>query len=536
MTKQLLIAAIAVFSFATSQAQNYFLDTDYGTNGRTILGFPTASNVEMATMAIQPDGKVITCGTYNYELCCPPAYFYDLALARFDTNGQPDSSFGVDGVATIQILNMRESNHNEVKVLDDGKLLISVNGEGLFNGEFALVRLNSDGSRDETFGNNGQLNIDFGGNESAWAMQVQPDGKIVIGGGSSITTLGNDAYDFTIARLNADGSKDLDFGTNGLAKFNFGDGDNFSTFSEDLLFDLLLQPDGKIVAAGQSAVLLGDAKFALLRLNADGSADTEFGNQGRALTDFTAEDESAQSIALLPDGKIMVSGTHYYSNDDNEKVVVAKYNPDGSADTTFGTDGKMMLDDGNENPRYFAFSSKVTPDGKLLVCGGGGNHSPNFDGFLVRFNADGTFDTTLGENGWLWADFGEWEVTADMVLQEDGALVMGATTSFGTNRFLVWRYTTPALATTSSEKTAFAAAPNPFNDYVNLTFNLQQAQKLSIDLIDISGRLVGKFASGQYFAKGQNSFRVEVPQTLSKGTYFLKINDEKNTTTVKILK
>jgi len=344
MTKQLLIAAIAVFSFATSQAQNYFLDTDYGTNGRTILGFPTASNVEMATMALQPDGKVITCGTYNYELCCPPAYFYDLALARFDTNGQPDSSFGVDGVATIQILNMRESNHNEVKVLDDGKLLISVNGEGLFNGEFALVRLNSDGSRDETFGNNGQLNIDFGGNESAWAMQVQPDGKIVIGGGSSITTLGNDAYDFTIARLNADGSKDLDFGTNGLAKFNFGDGDNFSTFSEDLLFDLLLQPDGKIVAAGQSAVLLGDAKFALLRLNADGSADTEFGNQGRALTDFTAEDESAQSIALLPDGKIMVSGTHYYSNDDNEKVVVAKYNPDGSADTTFGTDGKMMLD------------------------------------------------------------------------------------------------------------------------------------------------------------------------------------------------
>jgi uncharacterized delta-60 repeat protein len=116
-------------------------------------------------------------------------------------------SFGVDGVATIQILNMRESNHNEVKVLADGKLLILVNGEGLFTGEFALVRLHPDGSRDTTFGNNGQLNIDFGGNESAWAMQVQPDGKIVMGGGCSITTLRNDAYDFTIARLNADGSK-----------------------------------------------------------------------------------------------------------------------------------------------------------------------------------------------------------------------------------------------------------------------------------------------------------------------------------------
>jgi hypothetical protein len=77
-----------------------------------------------------------------------------LALARFDTNGQPDLSFGVDGVATIQILNMRESNHNEVKVLDDGKLLILVNGEGLFTGEFALVRLHPDGSRDTTFGNN----------------------------------------------------------------------------------------------------------------------------------------------------------------------------------------------------------------------------------------------------------------------------------------------------------------------------------------------------------------------------------------------
>jgi hypothetical protein len=98
-------------------------------------------------------------------------------------------------------------------------------------------------------------------------------------------------------------------------------------------------------------------------------------------------------------------------------------------------------------PALFCFFFQSDTRRKITSLRWRRNHSPNFDGFLVRFNADGGFDTTLGENGWLWADFGEWEVTADMVLQEDGALVMGATTSFGTNRFLVWRYTTPALAT-----------------------------------------------------------------------------------------
>jgi uncharacterized delta-60 repeat protein len=532
MTKKVLIAAIAVFSFASSPAQNYLLDTDYGTNGKTVVGFPS-ENAEMATMAIQPDGKVISCGTYTYEL--PLGILHDLALARFDTNGQPDLSFGTNGLVTIQIVNSRADNHNVIKVLDDGKLLILVNGEGIINGDYMLVRLNADGSRDTTFGTNGTVSIDFGGSEGAWAMQVQTDGKIVVGGSCSITTQGNDAYDFSIARLNADGSKDVDFGTGGLAKFSFGDGNNFSVFSEDSLFDLLLQPDGKIVAAGFSAVLLEGSKFALLRLNTDGTPDTDFGNQGRVLTDFTAEDEIAQSIALMPDGKIMASGTHYYSNDDNQKVIVAKYNTDGSADTNFGTDGKMMLDDGNENPRYFAFSSKVTPDGKLLVCGGGGNHSPNFDGFLVRFNADGTFDTTLGENGWLWADFGEWEVTADMVLQEDGALVMGATTSFGTNRFLVWRYTTPALAISSQEQTVFSIAPNPFEDYVNLSFYITSAQDLSIELMDISGRKIAEVLADA-FSVGRHSVRLNLPEALPRGTYFLRINDRKNTTTVKILK
>jgi uncharacterized delta-60 repeat protein len=535
MTKKILIAAIAVFSFASSPAQNYYLDTDYGTNGKTVVDFPS-NNAEMASMAIQPDGKVITCGSYIYELQGPPVILHDLALARFDTDGLPDLSFGINGVATIQIVNTREDNHNVVKVLDDGKLLVLVNGEGIIDGDFMLVRLNPDGSRDMTFGSNGTVSINFGGHESSWAMQVQPEGKIVVGGSCSITTAGNDPYDFSIARLNADGSKDLDFGTGGLAKLNFGDGDNFSVFSEDVLFDVLLQPDGKIVAAGFSAVLLEGSKFALLRLNADGTPDADFGNQGRVLTDFTADDESVQSIARMPDGKLIATGIHYYNSDDNEKVVLAKYNTNGSLDADFGDSGTLMLDDGNENPRYFAFSSKVTPDGKLLVCGGGGNHSANFDGFLVRISEDGTLDTTVGENGWLWADFGEWEITQDMVLQQDDKLVMGATTSFGANRFLVWRYQTTPLAVTSNSNDVFAVAPNPFTNYIDIRSRLMEHKTLTVDLIDISGRLVSRLASDELLLQGQNSIRINMPETLSKGTYFLKINDTKKSTTLKILK
>ncbi|MBA2434942.1 MAG: hypothetical protein H0V54_07660, partial [Chthoniobacterales bacterium] len=235
-----------------------------------------------------------------------------------------------------------------------------------------------DGDLDPTFGTNGKVTTDFGTIiDEARAVAVQPDGKIVTAG----ATVGGNFFDFALARYNTDGSLDITFGTGGKVTTAFNT-------NNDEAFAVALQADGKIVAAG-FAVIGGTDDFALARYNTNGSLDTTFGTGGKVTTAFGSSIDRAHAVAVQPDGKIVAAGRAVIGGGSFD-FALARYNTDGSLDTTFGTGGKVTTACGSSNDEAFAVA--LQPDGKIVAAGRVFSNKEDFA--LARYNTDGSLDTT----------------------------------------------------------------------------------------------------------------------------------------------
>jgi uncharacterized delta-60 repeat protein len=274
------------------------------------------------------------------------------------------------------------------------------------------------GDLDPSFGSGGRVYTDFGGDDRAFALSLQPDGKIVVAGTSSVHGSGTGG-NFALARYNVDGSLDATFGTGGKVITDFINN------GSDEAHVLALQPDGKIVAAGHVA---WGFDFALARYNPDGSLDVSFGNGGKVITSDAGYDWFS-AVALQPDGKIVVagwSGGGFYSAD----FVLARYNFDGTLDAGFGSGGKVTTDLGGDDR---ASAMALQPDGKIVAAGrtSGGNFA------LTRYNQDGSPDATFGLGGKVTTDLGGDDAVSAMALQPDGRIVVGGASN---SRFALARY------------------------------------------------------------------------------------------------
>jgi uncharacterized delta-60 repeat protein len=203
---------------------------------------------------------------------------------------------------------------------------------------------------DTTFDSDGKVTTDFGAAEDASAVAIQPDGRIVAAGESQ----GGFGRDFALARYNVDGSLDTSFDSDGKVTTDFG--------VLDAASDVAIQPDGRIVAAGNSGGFGFSRDFALARYNRDGSLDTSFDSDGKVTTDFGGS-EVATAVAVHPDGRCVAAGGS------DEDFALAGYKVDGSLDTSFDSDGKVTTDFGG-----FEFASDVAiqPDGRIVAAGNSG--------------------------------------------------------------------------------------------------------------------------------------------------------------------
>lgn len=243
------------------------------------------------------------------------------------------------------------------------------------------------GELDATFGENGRVAITLAGPSFGGGGAQQADGRLLIVGG---TFTSQDDLDIAVLRLNTDGTLDGAFGTGGVATADFG-----GTFEE--AYVLLLQGDGKMVAVGQSTDF-SQFVIALARFNADGSVDATFGTNGRVTLDLGGTDDYALGAVLQPDGRIVVAGASDVNGDYD--MAIARFNADGSLDTTFGTNGSVLVDSDGRHDQANWLTRQ--PDGKLIACGHGGPEPYNALGSdmeAVRLNADGSLDVTFGTNG-----------------------------------------------------------------------------------------------------------------------------------------
>src|SRR6266550_6529444 len=337
-------------------------------------------------------------------------------------DGDLDPSFGSGGVVMTDF-NTSTDIAYAVALQPDGRLVaagITYTDNDFSNQDFAIARYNVDGSLDASFGTNGRVTTDFPGLVAAIsAVVVQPDGKIVVAGGAY--PLFTFAGDFKVARYNPDGSLDTSFGAGGIVTTIFpGDG--------SFAFALALQSDGKIIAAGTDFFDfnpgdMSDTDFALARYNPDGSPDTTFGNGGTITTDFLGAEDDVYSVLIQPDGKIIAVGSAN-SPFDYYDFAAARYLANGTLDPTFGTGGKVRVDFGN-NDLDIANDAALQPDGKIVAAG-----TTVFDFgvqepfALTRFNSNGTVDTTFGTGGLVLIDFGSFAQSANAVLiQPDGKII-----------------------------------------------------------------------------------------------------------------
>ena len=287
---------------------NGSLDTSFGTGGMTITGF--GSSFELASgLAITPDGKLIVSGS---------DFSGNVLLARYNANGTLDTSFDGDGKLSVP----DGRSFTDVAVQADGKIVVVAMNE---SSRTIVLRHNVNGTPDTTFDGDGRSVIEFSGGN---AIGLAPNGKIIVG------LNGGDAggrIDFAVARLNSNGSLDLTFDVDGVAQANFGYPEIGESHTTDVLRDIALQADGKILAVGSVQSNQGSTltHAGIVRFNANGSIDENFAGLGRGTTareGFQLLDvvDTAKAMALQPDGNIVVAGD-YVSRARMNDVMVLRF-------------------------------------------------------------------------------------------------------------------------------------------------------------------------------------------------------------------
>lgn len=257
-----------------------------------------------------------------------------------------------------------------------------------------------------------------GRNAAARSIAVQPDGKFLVAGYVAAEG-GLDAEGFLLARYRPDGTLDTDFGTGGIVITDF------SASGEARC--VLVQADGKIVTAGTARSAAGDADFALARYHADGSADISFNGTGQVLTSVSPHADTVNSLAIQPDGKLVVAGTRSDSSGTNDDFAVARYLPDGTLDSGFNGGGIAVTVLGPL--RDAAGTVLVQRDGCIVVAGSVQSAAGN-DFAVVRYTGTGLPDPAFSGDGVAVLSTGADEGATGAALQRDGRIVI-AGYSFG---------------------------------------------------------------------------------------------------------
>ena len=268
-------------------------DGTFGSGGKTTLGTGAAVNDTGGGVVVLADERIVVSGQGNAT--------QDFVTKRLNADGTLDTSFAGAGAGTSVVDFGGVDTVNAMLQQPDGKLVL-VGSTSAGGGDFAIARLNADGTPDTGFSGDGMQTVDFGGADTANAVALAPDGKIVVAG------QGGASSDMAVTRLNPDGSVDTAFApaTPGTAFVDFG--------GMDAGNGVAIQADGKIVVDGGTDAV-GSGDFAVARLNADGSLDASFSGDGKLTAGFAAPTEQALALAIQQNGRIVVFGQGDAIND-----------------------------------------------------------------------------------------------------------------------------------------------------------------------------------------------------------------------------
>lgn len=403
--RQLCAALAALASLiGTAQAEPGDLDTSFGTGGRvtTIIG---TYGDEITDMAIQADAKIVVVGVTDNDART------DLAVARYNTDGTLDTSFGTSGKVITRIgLTESDTFGNSVSIDPAGRIVV-VGKIGYPNQyRFAVARYLPNGDLDVSFGSDGIVTTDFNNDylkfdSAGKSVMLQPDGKIVIAG--HMKNLTDGGRRIVILRLNEDGSRDGTFGPSGDGLVVTG-----STGTTYSVESALLQADGKIVVAGAVYSKSTNGPI-LVRYTAHGELDTSFNTDGKVTADFGF---SPGGMKVQKDGRIVVAGISFLSS---EQTAAARLHSDGTFDKSF-----KAIEPPHSLGAGFS-GNDVAMEGDRILVAGTFWHDNRSVFALARYSPSGDRDIDFSGGMTVTAAFGDSDANGACVeVQADGRIVV----------------------------------------------------------------------------------------------------------------
>jgi len=366
------------------------------------------------SVAAQRDGKIIVAGYAEV------GGVDQFVLVRYNSDGSLDTTLKGSGKLTTAV--GKDCHGKGVALQGDGKIVVAGYSFKAGGGQcFTVLRYTADGSLDTSFADSGKVTTNVGTKyASAESVTIQSDGKIVVAG-DSFNASGNN--DFAVVRYNANGTLDMSFNETGKATADFG--------AHDYGRSVAVHGDGRIVVTGYTTKSYESKKeCALACFKANGSLDTTFNGTGEVTTNFGGDGNAeGRSVAVQTDGKIVVVG--YATAGNTEEFALARYNADGTLDTSFGDSGQVMTDVGISGSN--ATGVALQKDGKIVVAGYAVNNSgTNYDFACVRYNTDGKVDQSFGDGGKVMTSVGQGDGKANSVaVQSDGKIIVAGSVYFG---------------------------------------------------------------------------------------------------------
>lgn len=494
--KLLTIIYFVVLICSLSVAQDGIFDTGFGSGGIVITPDGYASCIK-----IQTDGKIVIGGDDSNDM---------FTTVRYNKDGTLDNTYGTNGI--IKTFLSINGSRMHSSALFPGNKIIQAGIVNLYtdNKISVLVRYDSIGNRDYTFGNNGVVFHDvINGSEHISKVIVQPDEKILISGYSLSQGF--------VFRCYSNGDIDSTFGINGYI------------FPNPFIFitSMVLQPDGKFVITGNS-MLIPNTQVAVARFNPDGYPDSSFGLDGKILTNIETHLQIINSLVLQPDGKIIFAGERLSGIGESLEYVFIRFNSDGSLDNSFGINGIVhFIPYGNFN---FMTNTSLQSDGKLLMSGGAvldSVGSGRSGMFLMRFKQNGEVDTTFGNNGFFITP-PELQISTgrEFEVQKDHKIVLtgNANGNFVTARINVTSLTAIDEIPDLKLPNDFILEqnyPNPFNPTTIIKYQIPELSFVKLKVFDVLGNEIVTLVTEE---KEAGNYDIDFnASTLSSGVYFYRL-------------
>ena len=578
------ISTQSILGFGVFQFQsNGLLDSSFGNNGgtETFISNNPSDYLRAFSMVIQNDDKMIIGGTKTGA---------DFALARYLSNGRKDSTFGNDGV-TILNLGTSQDGITAMAVLPGDNIIavgyyLKTLPGGMTVYDLALVKFNTRGNPDSSFGTNGKVlfNSSSGGTGTARSVIIQNDGKILIGARSP--TSGFDKS-FTLFRFKANGLADSTFGINGMTVSTLPVVQPITlTGTTDYPVDIKLLQDGKILFGSASMNTktfncsfpsCGKLFFSLIKYDNTGRVDSSFGTNGAVITDLLGYGENINSSIAISQNKIIVAGWTDYPGDDDDFALI-RLKMDGTTDSTFGINGITTTDFGFHEDDYL-YSMALQPDLKIVVTGStivttgtvNTGRKPSVARYLWETGTTPVRFINVEANPYNNSVLLKWDVSNELNIKKyeiersaDGVqfIAIGTTLanqisspvshyswtdSIAYGYLIFYRicsiendgkkeYSKILKVNTKISSDILSIFPNPIKQESILYYNLSKDDKVSIILTDITGREINYFVHGQEQKKGLHTISLNFNQGIANGIYILQLVNSYEKKSIKIVK